>query len=163
MAAGEKHGLKLCGMHAMDSLRIEKAYRHWGHDIGDEDTPLDAGLMFAVKLDKGDFIGRDALLRQRDAGSDRRLVQFVLEDPLPLLYHDEPIWRDGVMVGRTTSGAYGHTLGGAVGLGYVRSGGAPMADFVATGRFEIEVAGVRIPARASLAPMWDPKSLRIRA
>jgi glycine cleavage system aminomethyltransferase T/glycine/D-amino acid oxidase-like deaminating enzyme len=163
VAAGPRHGLKLAGLHALDSLRIEKAYRHWGHDIGDEDTPLDSGLMFAVKFDKGDFLGREALLRQREAGSDRRLLQFLLEDPMPLLYHDEPVWRDGVMVGRTTSGAYGHVLGGAVGLGYVRSGAMPMAEFVATGRYEIEVAGTRIGAKASLAPMWDPKGLRIKA
>ncbi|MFO0348018.1 MAG: FAD-dependent oxidoreductase [Labrys sp. (in: a-proteobacteria)] len=163
VAAGPRHGLKLAGLHALDSLRIEKAYRHWGHDIGDEDTPLDSGLMFAVKFDKGDFLGREALLRQREAGSDRRLVQFLLEDPMPLLYHDEPVWRDGVMVGRTTSGAYGHVLGGAVGLGYIRSGAVPMAEFVSSGRFEIEVAGNRIGARASLAPMWDPKGLRIKA
>lgn len=163
VAAGPRHGLKLAGLHALDSLRIEKAYRHWGHDIGDEDTPLDSGLMFAVKFDKGDFLGREALLRQREAGSDRRLVQFLLEDPMPLLYHDEPVWRDGVMVGRTTSGAYGHVLGGAVGLGYIRSGAVPMAEFVSSGRFEIEVAGKRIGAKASLAPMWDPKGLRIKA
>lgn len=163
VAAGPRHGLKLAGLHALDSLRIEKAYRHWGHDIGDEDTPLDSGLMFAVKFDKGDFLGREALLRQREAGSDRRLVQFLLEDPMPLLYHDEPVWRDGVMVGRTTSGAYGHALGGAVGLGYIRSGAVPMAEFVSSGRFEIEVAGKRIGAKASLAPMWDPKGLRIKA
>ncbi len=119
--------------------------------------------MFAVKFDKGDFLGREALLRQREAGSDRRLLQFLLEDPMPLLYHDEPVWRDGVMVGRTTSGAYGHVLGGAVGLGYVRSGAMPMAEFVATGRYEIEVAGTRIGAKASLAPMWDPKGVRIKA
>lgn len=163
VAAGPRHGLKLAGLHALDSLRIEKAYRHWGHDIGDEDTPLDSGLMFAVKFDKGDFLGREALLRQREAESDRRLLQFLLEDPMPLLYHDEPVWRDGVMVGRTTSGAYGHVLGGAVGLGYVRSGAMPMAEFVATGRYEIEVAGTRIGAKASLAPMWDPKGVRIKA
>ncbi len=164
MAAGAPYGLRLAGMHAMDSCRIEKAYRHWGHDIGDEDTPIEAGLMFAVKLDKGlDFIGREALLRQRDLGSEKRMVQFLLEDPTPLLYHDEPIWRDGLMVGRTTSGAYGHHLGGAVALGYVRHGKEPAADFVAQGRFEIEVANVRFKARASLAPLYDPRNERIRA
>ena len=161
--AGAAFNLKLAGLHALDSCRIEKAYRHWGHDIGEEDTPLEAGLMFAVKLDKGDFLGRDALLRQRDKGAARRLLQFLLLDPEPLLYHDEPIWADGEMVGRTTSGAYGHTLGGAVALGYVSGDQATISHLVATARFEIEVAGRRVPAKASLAPMYDPKNLRIRA
>jgi glycine cleavage system aminomethyltransferase T/glycine/D-amino acid oxidase-like deaminating enzyme len=161
--AGASFNLKLAGLHALDSCRIEKAYRHWGHDIGEEDTPLEAGLMFAVKLDKGDFIGRDALLRRRDKGATRRLLQFLLLDPEPLLYHDEPIWVDGEMVGRTTSGAYGHSLGGAVALGYVSGDQATIAHLVASARFEIEVAGRRVQAKASLAPMYDPKNLRIRA
>jgi 4-methylaminobutanoate oxidase (formaldehyde-forming) len=92
MAAGEAVGIRPVGMHAMNSLRIEKAYRHWGHDITDEDTPLEAGLGFAVAFDKaGGFIGRDALLRQREAGVKKRLVQFLLQDSQPLLYHNEPI------------------------------------------------------------------------
>ncbi|SED76072.1 4-methylaminobutanoate oxidase (formaldehyde-forming) [Rhizobiales bacterium GAS191] len=161
--AGPAFGLRLAGLHALDSCRIEKAYRHWGHDIGDEDTPLQAGLMFAVKLDKGDFIGREALLRQREAGPRRRLVQFLLADPEPLLYHDEPIWHGGRMVGRTTSGAYGHHLGGAVALGYVREDEAPVLERVVAGGFEIEIAGRRVPAQASLTPLYDPKNIRVRA
>jgi 4-methylaminobutanoate oxidase (formaldehyde-forming) len=161
--AGEAHGLRLAGLHALDSCRIEKAYRHWGHDIGDEDTPLEAGLMFAVKPDKGAFIGRDALLRQRDAGATRRLAQFLLRDPAPMLYHDEPIWADGRMVGRTTSGAYGHALGGAVALGYVHEAGGDVAGLVAGAAFEIEVAGRRVAATASLSPLYDPRSQRVRA
>jgi 4-methylaminobutanoate oxidase (formaldehyde-forming) len=163
LEAGAPFDLKLAGLHALDSCRIEKAYRHWGHDIGDEDTPLEAGLMFAVKFDKGDFIGRDALLRRRDRGAERRLMQFLLSDPEPLLYHDEPIWAGGRMVGRTTSGAYGHTLGGAVALGYVAGGKDAIADLMADARFEIEVAGRRFPATASLLPIYDPKGLRIRS
>lgn len=162
--AGEPLGLRLAGYHAMNSLRIEKAYRHWSHDITPEDTPLQAGLGFCVAWDKrGGFAGREALLRQREAGVTRRLVQFVLQDPEPLLYHDEPIWRDGALVGRLTSGMYGHALGGAVGLGYVELGyaGAP-ADFV-QGRFDIEVGNRTVPARASLRPFWDPSGARIRA
>ena len=161
--AGAPFGLTLAGLHALDSCRIEKAYRHWGHDIGDEDSPLEAGLMFAVKLDRGDFIGRDALLRRRDAGSGRRLVQFLLRDPAPLLYHDEPIWVADRLLGRTTSAAYGHTLGGAVALGYVRGDIGPVSELVGQAAFEIEVAGRRVPATASLAPMYDPDNLRIRA
>lgn len=162
MAAGAPHGLKLAGMHAMDSCRIEKAYRHWGHDIGDEDTPIEAGLMFAVKLDTGDFIGREALIARRDKPVTRRLLQFLLQDPEPLVYHDEPIWCDDRMVGRTTSGAYGHHLGAAVALGYVHEPSGAVESLIASGRFEIEIAGVRVPARASLAPLHDPKNLRIR-
>ncbi|MBL8573257.1 MAG: GcvT family protein [Hyphomicrobiaceae bacterium] len=163
IAEGEAHGLRLCGLHAMDSCRIEKAYRHWGHDIGDEDSPFEAGLMFAVKAAKGDFIGRDALLKRVEAGFSRRMVQFRLTDPAPLLYHDEPIWHDGAIVGRTTSGAYGHTLGGAIGLGYVATTGGPVEERIRAGGFEIEVAGERFAAEASLSPMYDPKGSRIRA
>jgi 4-methylaminobutanoate oxidase (formaldehyde-forming) len=164
LQAGPGHGLKLAGLHALDSGRIEKAYRHWGHDIGDEDTPLQAGLMFAVKpFKQSPFIGREALLRQRETGPGRRLLQFLLHDPQPLLYHDEPIWHGGAMVGRTTSGAYGHHLGGAVALGYVRDDEMRVTDRIAAGGFEIEVAGARFPATASLEPLYDPKNVRIHA
>ena len=158
--AGEPFGLVHAGYHALDSLRIEKAYRHWGHDITDEDTPLEAGLGFAVKFDKpGGFIGRDALLKEKAAGSAKRLLQFRLLDPQPLLYHNEPIWHDDVLVGHVTSGAYGHTLGGAIGLGYVDSAKAPNPP---EGGFSVEVAGDRIPAEASSRPMYDPGNRRIR-
>ena len=158
--AGEPFGLVHAGYHALDSLRIEKAYRHWGHDITDEDTPLEAGLGFAVKFDKpGGFIGRDALLKEKAAGSAKRLLQFRLLDPHPLLYHNEPIWHDHVLVGHVTSGAYGHTLGGAIGLGYVDSARAPNPP---DGGFSVEVAGDRIPAEASSRPMYDPGNRRIR-
>jgi 4-methylaminobutanoate oxidase (formaldehyde-forming) len=162
--AGEGFGLKLAGMHAMDSCRMEKAYRSWGHDIADEDTPLEAGLMFAVKLDKNvDFIGREALLRQRESGVVKRMAQFALDDPEPLLYHNEPIWRDGRIVGRITSGAYGHHLGRAVGLGYLHDDLGVDASYVKAGRYEIEVAGVRYAATASLEALYDPKGARIRS
>jgi len=164
VAAGSDLGLRHAGYHAMDSLRIEKAYRSWGHDVGPEDTPLEAGLGFAVALDKPvPFIGREALLAERDAPLSRRLVVFLLEDPEPLLYHDEPIWRGGALLGRISSGAYGHTLGRAIGLGYVEHPDGVDEAFVASGRGEIEVAGRRWPARAQLQPPYDPKSLRVRA
>ena len=154
--------LRHAGMHAMNSLRLEKGYRHWGHDITDEDTPLEAGLGFAVDFGKPDFIGREALLRQRELGVKKRLVQFLLQDPEPLLYHHEPIYRDGSIVGYIASGAYGHSLGASVGLGYVNHEGGVSRDSVESGRYEIEVAGRRFPARASLKPMYDPQGARLR-
>jgi 4-methylaminobutanoate oxidase (formaldehyde-forming) len=163
-AAGPAHGLRLCGMHVLDSCRIEKAYRHWGHDISDEDTPLAAGLAWTCAWDKGaDFLGREALLPLREQPLTRRLVQFALDDPQPLLYHNEPIWRDGEIVGHLTSGNYGHHLGCAIGLGYVHHAGGVDADFVRAGRYEIEVACERYPARASLRPLYDPRGERVRA
>jgi 4-methylaminobutanoate oxidase (formaldehyde-forming) len=120
-------------------------------------------LAFACDFDKpGGFIGRDALLKQKAAGVRKRLVQFLLSDPEPLLYHNEPIYRDGEMVGYTSSAMYGHTLGGAVALGYVNHPEGVDAAFIKGGRYEIEVAGRRYPATASLQPMYDPKSQRIR-
>jgi glycine cleavage system T protein len=164
VAAGEDLGLRHAGYHAMDSLRIEKAYRSWGHDLGCEDTPLESGLGFVVRWDKrGGFIGRDALLAQREKSLTRRLVVFVLEDAEPLLYHDEPIWRDGALVGRIASGAYGHTIGRSVGLGWVTCPDGVTDAFVTAGRWEIEIACERRRARAQLAPPYDPKSLRVRA
>jgi glycine cleavage system T protein len=159
--AGSEVGLKLCGLHTLDSCRIEKAYRHFGHDITDEDHVLEAGLGFAVKTDKGEFIGRDAVLRKKEAGLSRRLVQFLLDDPQPLLFHNEAIVRDGEIVSTVTSGNYGHHLGAAVGLGYVPCAGESAAQVMASS-YEIEVAGERFAAKASLAPLYDPKSERVR-
>lgn len=162
--AGADMGLRLCGLHAMDSCRIEKAYRHFGHDITDEDHVLEAGLGFAVKTGKGDFMGREAVLRKREAGLTRRLMQFRLTDPEPLLYHNEPVLRDGQIVGQLSSGNYGHALGGAIGLGYVpcRTPGEAPEEMLAS-TYRIEVAGQSFAAEASLAPMYDPTSSRIRA
>ncbi|WP_226934691.1 GcvT family protein [Pseudogemmobacter faecipullorum] len=159
--AGEAHGLKLCGIHAMDSCRIEKAYRHWGHDITDEDHVLEAGLGFTVSRKKPDFLGRDAVLAREDQGLERRLVQFRLEDPAVSLFHNEAIVRDGRIVGPVTSANYGHALGGAIGLGYVPCKGESEAEMLASS-YEIEVAGQRFKAHASLEPMYDPKSARVR-
>jgi glycine cleavage system aminomethyltransferase T/glycine/D-amino acid oxidase-like deaminating enzyme len=163
IAQGDAHGLTLAGLHALDSCRIEKAYRHWGHDIADEDTPVEAGLLFAVKLNSNiDFIGREALLRKRELRPNRRLLQFALVDPEPLLYHDEPVWRHGQIIGRTTSGAYGHHLGSAIALGYVEDADGIDQSWLVGGGFEIDVAGERFAARASLKPLYDPQGLRVR-
>ena len=165
LAAADGLELRHAGYHALNSLRIEKAYRHMGHDITNEDTPLEGGLAFAVAWDKrGGFIGRDALLRRREQGLSRRLVVFTLDDPGPLLYHNEPIWRDGQLVGKTSSGWYGHTLGRAVGLGYVDAGapGAATSEWLLGGRYELEIATERFAAMPSLRPPYDPKGERIR-
>jgi glycine cleavage system T protein len=163
MSAGAGYGLVHAGYHALNSLRIEKAYRHWGHDITDEDTPLEAGLGFAVKWDKpGGFIGREALVRQRQSGCLKRLVQFKLHSPEPLLYHNEPIWRGDAIVGFIRSGMYGHSLGAAVGLGYVTAPNGAPVEAIGPNDYEIEVAGIRYPATASLRPMYDPKNERIK-
>jgi glycine cleavage system aminomethyltransferase T len=159
--AGAELGLKLCGLHTLDSCRIEKAFRHFGHDITDEDHVLEAGLGFAVKPGKGDFLGREAVLKKRDAGLNRRLVQFKLKDAEPLLFHNEAIVRDGAIVGTVTSGNYGHFLGGAIGLGYVPCTGESEADVLASS-YEIEIAGERFAAEASLKPIYDPKAERVR-
>ncbi len=159
--AGQDLNLKLCGMHMMDTCRIEKGFRHFGHDITSEDHVLEAGLGFAVKTDKPDFIGRDAMLRKKDSGLENRMVQFKLTDPGPLLYHNEPIVRDGEIVGFLSSGGYGHATGGAMGLGYVPCKGESVADILASS-YEIDVAGTRVKAEASLKPMYDPKSERVK-
>ena len=161
-AAGQDHGLKLCGMHMMDSCRIEKAFRHFGHDITAEDHVLEAGLGFAVKTAKPAFIGRDAVLKKREEGLQKRMVQFLLNDAEPLLYHNEPILRDGQIVGHLSSGSYGHYLGGAVGMGYVPCAGET-ADQLLSSSFEIDVAGTRVTATASLKPLYDPTGERTKA
>ncbi|AKH99264.1 glycine cleavage system T protein (aminomethyltransferase) [Hoeflea sp. IMCC20628] len=159
--AGTDHGLKLCGLHTLDSCRIEKGFRHFGHDITDEDHVLEAGLGFAVKTKKGEFIGRDAVLSKREEGLSRRLVQFQLKDPEPLMFHNEVIVRDGEIVSIITSGNYGHHLGGAIGLGYVPCKGESVEEMLAS-TYEIEIAGERHSATASLKPLYDPGSLRVR-
>jgi 4-methylaminobutanoate oxidase (formaldehyde-forming) len=159
--AGQDMGLKLCGMHMMDSCRIEKRFRHFGHDITCEDHVLEAGLGFAVKTGKPAFIGRDAVLKKKENGLNARLLQFRLADPEPLLYHNEPVLRDGEIVGYLSSGAYGHTLGAAVGLGYVPCKGESATDVLASS-YEVDIAGVRVKAEVSLRPMYDPKSERVK-
>jgi 4-methylaminobutanoate oxidase (formaldehyde-forming) len=163
--AGEAVGLRHAGYHALDSLRMEKAYRHWGHDMTGEDSPLQAGLGFTVAWDKpGGFVGREALLRQREAGVTRRLAVVTLAAEGPLMYHNEPILRDGRIVGRITSAAFGHTFGRPIGLGYVtRDDGPVTEDWLAAGRIEVEIALERHPAQASLRPPYDPTGARIRA
>ena len=168
MKRAEDHPLQLCGLHALDSCRIEKAFRHFGHDISNEDHVLEAGLGFAVKENKpetrfGAMIGADAVKAKRNDGLDQRLMQFRLNDPAPLLYHNEAILRDGEIVGYLTSGNYGHHLGGAIGLGYVKCAvEGESADDQLKSSYAIDVAGEIIEAEVSFKPMYDPTAARVR-
>ena len=161
--AGGDLGVQDVGYHALDSLRIERGYRHYGHDIGIFDTALEGGLGFVVDLNKAsDFIGRNAFVCQKEQGLTRRLLNFTLQDPELILYHDEPIWCNGERVGEITSAAYGHTVGCAVGLGYVNTAQVINRNFVENGHFEIEIAAERVTANASLLPPYDAKGSRVR-
>jgi 4-methylaminobutanoate oxidase (formaldehyde-forming) len=162
--AGGSVGLRHAGIYAMETLRLEKAYRDYGTDTTNKHTPLEVGLGFAVDFDKpGGFIGKDALLRQEEQGLQRRLVQFLLEDPEPLLQGGETIFRNGERVGILSVAEYGHTLGGAVGLGDVENEEGVSAQYVTSGTYEIESLGVRYPAKAALRPMVDPNNERVRS
>jgi len=163
--AGEEVDLRLAGFQALNTLRLEKAYRDYGYDVDNTDTPLEVGLARFADFDKpGGFIGRDALLRHKEKGKlEYRLVQFLLEDPEPLLYGAEPIFRNGEWVGDLRSGGYGHTLGGAMGLGIVENEAGVSREYVESGNYEILVVGERYPAKASLRPMYDPKGERVRS
>ncbi|MEX2482218.1 MAG: FAD-dependent oxidoreductase [Gammaproteobacteria bacterium] len=165
VAAGADHGLRHCGYHTLNTVRIEKAFREWAHDMGARDTLLEAGLGFTCAWDKpGGFIGDQALAAQRDAGLlERRLVFFLLQDPEPVLVHAEPILRDGAIVGHTTSAGYAHTLGASAALGYVNCKDGVTKEYLEAGEWVIEQADRSYRAQASLSPLYDPKSLRARA
>ena len=161
--AGARYGLSLAGYHAMNTLRLEAGYRHWGHDITDTDTPIEAGLGFVIGWDsKADFNGRAALEAQRDRPRTKRLIQFRLEHPDLLLYHDEPICRDGRLVGRVTSAMWSYVEDRSLAMGYLRHGDGVTADWLEEGRFEIEVAGRPVPATPSIRSFYDPKNRRVR-
>ena len=163
-AAGEEFGLRDAGYYAIEGLRLEKGYRAWGRELTPDDTPFQAGLGWAVKLDKpGGFIGQKALLEAKAKPLARRLVSIVLEDGEPLLWGGEALLRDGKAVGDLTSAAYGHTIGAAVGLGYVKrvDGEAIDAAWLA-GRFEVDLAGNRLAAKVSLRAPYDPQGARIK-
>jgi 4-methylaminobutanoate oxidase (formaldehyde-forming) len=164
VAAGPAYGLSLCGAHTANSLRIEKAYSEWPQDIGPDNSPIEAGLISGYAWRKsGGFIGREALMAQREAGSPRRrLVQFLLEDSEALAYAKEPIFRDGKRVGLVTSAMYGHTLGATVALGYIYDAGGVMPEHVLSGTYEIELSDRRVAARASISPLYDPDNSRVR-
>lgn len=161
-AAGGPLGLRNAGYRAIETLRLEKGYRAWAGDIGPDHTPEEAGLGWAVKLRKNiPFKGREAIAAQRAGGVKKMLATFTAS-PDVILSGRETIYRDGVRVGWLSSGGYGHTLGLSIGLGYVRNPEGVSADYVLSGRYELEVATERVPATVHLAPLYDPKMARIK-
>jgi len=162
---GGEHGLKHCGYHTLNSLRIEKAYREWSHDMGPTDTLLECGLGFTCAWDKpGGFIGLDALREQRLSGPlKRRLVQILVDDPEPILIHNEPVLRDGERVGFTTSAGYAHTLGASAAMAYIKHEEGVTDEYIVTGNYTLEQADRTYNARISLTPMYDPTSARTRS
>jgi 4-methylaminobutanoate oxidase (formaldehyde-forming) len=162
--AGKAFGLRHAGLKALASLRMEKGYRDYGHDIDNTDNAFETGLGFAVDLKKPEFIGREAALKQKESAPyKRRLVQVFLKDPEPLLFHAEVIRRNGIAVGYVRAGSYGHTLGGAVGLAMIEGHGEPVtADYLAAGKWEVEIANKLYPAMVSLKPLFDPEMKKIK-
>jgi 4-methylaminobutanoate oxidase (formaldehyde-forming) len=156
-SAGRDHGTRACGYRAIDALRIEKGYRVWGADMTPEDTPDEAGLGFAVKPDKGDFVGRDALLAAREQPPARRLRCLVLSDPRSVCLGSEPVRRNDDVVGRVTTGGYGYAVERSIAYAYLPAD-ADVGDHV-----EVEVFGEWVPAEVSAEPLWDPRGERIRA
>ena len=151
------------GYYALDSLRLEKGYRAWGHELTPEDTPLEAGMAFTVAWDKpGGFIGREALLAQRERGVTRRLLLFALDDTPLMAWGEEPIYRDGACVGVLTSVGFGHTVGHLVGMGYVPLAAGERAESLLAGRWEIDVEGTRVSATPSLRAWHDPTGARMK-
>ena len=161
---GREFGLVHAGYHAMNACRTEKGYRHWGHDIGPEDDPVVAGLAFCVAWDKpGGFLGRDRLLRAREAATPtRRLVQLQLLDDAKLLYHEEPVWSGGRIAGSVTSGMYGHRVGAPLGMGYLTCADGVSQAWLDAQELEIEIAWERVPAKAQLSAWYNPRNERIR-
>jgi 4-methylaminobutanoate oxidase (formaldehyde-forming) len=164
VAEGPGFDLRHAGLKALASLRMEKGYRDYGHDIDNTDDVLEAGLGFAVALDKpGGFIGRDAVAaRMAQRPLDRRLCQVLLEDPEPIMFHAEVVYRGDVPVGYIRAASYGHTLGGAVGLAMVEAGEPVTSAYLEEGAWSVDIAGRRVPARASLRPLYDPTAARVR-
>lgn len=161
---GQKFGLKHAGLKALASLRMEKGYRDYGHDIDNTDNAFETGLGFAVDLKKDDFLGKAEALKQKAAAPyHRRLAQVLVKDPEAMLWHAEVVRRDGKMVGYVRAGSYGHTLGGAVGLFMIEAGEPVNADYLATGKWTIEIAGKEYAAEVSLKPFYDPENKKIKA
>jgi glycine cleavage system aminomethyltransferase T/glycine/D-amino acid oxidase-like deaminating enzyme len=163
--AGKAVGLRHAGLKALASLRMEKGYRDYGHDIDNTDSVLEAGLGFAVDLKKpGGFVGKEAVLAKKAEGPlKRRIVQVLVKDPEPLMFHAEIVKRDGKPVGYVRAASYGFTVGGAVGLAMIEGHGTPVdAAFLSSGTWEVEIAGKDYPAVASMKPLYDPEMKRVK-
>ena len=162
--AGKKFDMKHAGLKALASLRMEKGYRDYGHDIDNTDNAFETGLGFAVDFKKPDgFVGREAALKFKEAAPyKRRLAQVFVQDPEALLYHAEVVKRNGVAVGYVRAGSYGHTLGGAVGLVMIEGGEAVTPQYISEGKWEIEIAGKNYPCTISLKPLFDPENKKIK-
>jgi 4-methylaminobutanoate oxidase (formaldehyde-forming) len=162
--AGSPFGLRHAGLKALASLRLEKGYRDYGHDIDNTDNAFETGLGFFVDLNKPNFIGRDAALRQKAAEPlTRRLAQLLVKDPEPMLFHAEVVRRNDKPVGYVRAGSYGHTLGGAVGLVMIEAGEPINQAYLKDASWEIDIAGKLYPAEVSLRPLYDPDMARIRS
>jgi len=161
---GTRFGLRHAGLKPLSSLRMEKGYRDYGHDVDNLDDPFEAGLGFAVDLEKpGGFIGRDALIaRKSGSRGKKRLAQVLVKDPAPLLFHAEVVKRNGRAVGYVRAGSYGFTLGGAVGLFMIESDEPVTADYISSGKWEVDVAGQHYPADVSLRPFYDPENRKLK-
>ena len=161
---GDRFGLRLAGFHAMNALRLEAGYRHWGHDISDEDTPLEAGLGFAIAWDKPvEFIGREALLKQRGETRTKRLIQFRVEDPDLISYHDDPIFRNSVYVGRTTGGMWSHTQDRCLSMAYLNNPSGVDQAWLDSGDWQIEIGTRRRPVTPSIRSFYDPQNQKVRS
>ena len=161
---GDRFGLRLAGFHAMNALRLEAGYRHWGHDISDEDTPLEAGLGFAIAWDKPvEFIGREALLKQRGETLTKRLIQFRVEDPDLISYHDDPIFRNSVYVGRTTGGMWSHTQDRCLSMAYLNNPSGVDQAWLDSGDWQIEIGTRRRPVTPSIRSFYDPQNQKVRS
>ncbi|MBX9592683.1 MAG: FAD-dependent oxidoreductase [Hyphomonadaceae bacterium] len=163
LEAGKPFALRHAGLKALASLRLEKGYRDYGHDIDNTDNAFETGLGMFVDLGKpGGFIGREAALQQKSQPMTRRLAQVLVKDPKPLMFHAEVVLRDGQPVGYVRAASYGHTLGGAVGLAMIEAGAPVTAAWLDAGRWEVDIAGKRYPAEASLRPLYDPQMRRVK-
>jgi len=164
IASGDSFGLRHAGFHAMNSLRLEAGYRHWGHDISDEDTPLEAGLGFAVAWQKpGGFTGRDALLAQKDQPRAKRLIQLRIEDPDLISYHDDPIFRDDTYVGRTTGGMWSHTQDRCLSMAYLNNPAGVDQAWLDSGDWQIEIGTRRRAVTPSIRSFYDPTNKKVRS
>lgn len=165
--AGEKYELVHAGLKSLASLRMEKGYRDYGHDIDNTDSILEAGLGFALDMKKpGGFLGKEAVEKKKAAGPlTKRIVQVLVRDPDPMMFHAEIVHRDGAPVGYIRAASYGHTLGGAIGLAMVEAGGgAPVTPkWIESGTWTVNIAGKEYPALASIKPLYDPSNDKVKA